>query len=381
MSCATGIYLDHNATTLLDARVKEAMLPYLDNRFGNPSSVHCHGQRVRYAVDTARQQVARLINAEPEEIVFTSGGTESCNMAILGHCRFSQADAHIVASRIEHPAVLRCVEYVEESKLAKVQWVAVDSLGLLDLLDLEQKLLLQPTLATIMLANNDVGTLQPIYDIVNKVHGASAVFHTDAVQAVGKIPIDVKAWKNDLLSFSAHKFRGPMGVGALYIRRGTRLLPTVFGGHQENRRRPGTENVAAIVGFGAACELAEAELVQNANHVTSLKTKLERGLLGMDGVTIFGKTAPRLPGTCYAGFRGIEGETLQMALDMAGFSVSVGSACSSESRDPSHVLMAMGVDWKVASSAVRFSIGPSNTIDEIDALLQALQRTLVQLRC
>lgn len=375
-----NIYLDNNATTRLDPRVKEVMIPYLENVYGNPSSVHAHGQRTRHAIDNARAQVAALINAEPEEIVFTSGGTESCNGAILGHCRAKGPGARILSSRVEHPAVLRCVEYAAEANLAQVEWVAVTPNGVLDIADLKSKVSDGPTLVSVMTANNDVGTIMPIHEVAAIAHAGGAVCHTDAVQAVGKIPVDVKALGVDMLSCSAHKLRGPLGIGVLFVKRGTRISPVLFGGHQEYRRRPGTENVAAIVGFGEACALAQNEMVLRSAHVAMLKEKLETGLRTLADVWIIGENAARLPGTCYAGFNGLEGETLQMALDMRGFSVSVGSACSSESRDPSHVLTAMGVPARDALRAVRFSIGPENTIDEVEQLLSVLQELLLQLR-
>lgn len=364
----------------MDPIVRDAMLPYWDGIFGNPSSIHAHGQKARYALDTARAKVAALINAEPEEIVFTSGGTESCNMALLGHCRVKGAAARILASAVEHPAVLKCVEFVEETKLAQVAWIPVTPDGVIDMGAFAAKVDHTPTLVSVMGANNDVGTLMPIEEIANMVHAKGALLHSDAVQAVGKIPVDVKSSNVDMLSFSAHKFHGPRGIGALYLKRGTRILPIQFGGHQEYRKRPGTENVAAAVGFGVACGLAQNEMANRTRHITQLKMQLESGLHRFSDVRIFGENAKRLPGTCYAGFGGIEGETLQMALDMRGFSVSVGSACSSETRDPSHVLTAMGVSKRDAARAIRFSIGKHNTAEEIEQLLVALGELLLQLR-
>ncbi|MBN2717332.1 MAG: cysteine desulfurase [Deltaproteobacteria bacterium] len=375
-----NIYLDNNATTRLDARVRDAMRPFMGDRFGNPSSIHAHGQDARFVVDDARTKVAALINGEPEEIIFTSGGTESCNMALLGHCRQQGVAARILASRVEHPAVLKCAEFIEETRLAQVDWINVTTDGVIDLTDVYNRLKSAPTLMSVMSANNDVGVIMPLPEIIAAAHAQGALVHTDAVQAVGKIPMDVKASGVDLLSCSAHKLRGPMGIGALYIKRGTRLKPMLFGGHQEYRKRPGTENVAAIAGFGAACELAQKELSRRTAHICDLKHLLEEGLHHLPAVIIYGETAPRLPGTCYAGFGGIEGETLQMALDMRGFSVSVGSACSSETRDPSHVLTAMGVSPRDAARAIRFSLGPDNTEDEIHQLLSALGELVPQLR-
>lgn len=375
-----NIYLDNNATTRLDPRVKAAMMPLMETVYGNPSSIHAHGQQVRHAVDTARGRVASLINAEPEEIIFTSGGTESCNTAILGHCRVKGDRARILASRVEHPAVLRCVEYLASSGGAAVDWVDVTPDGVIDPDDLTRKMASGPTLVSVMTANNDVGALMPVSDVAAMAHAAGAVCHTDAVQAVGKIPVDVKRSDVDMLSCSAHKLHGPPGVGALYVKRGTRILPTLFGGHQEYRRRPGTENVAGIVGFGVACELAAAEMATRMAHVMSLKTRLENGLGQIDGIEIYGRHAPRLSGTCYVGVSGVEGETLQMALDLRGFSVSMGSACSSESRDPSHVLTAMGVSARDAVRAVRFSLGPENTEEEIDCVLGTLRKIIPTLR-
>lgn len=381
MSTSRTVYFDNNATTPLDPRVLDAMQPYLTEQFGNPSSVHSYGQRARYAVDTARSKVATLIGADPEEIIFTGGGTDACNMAIFGHVRFMDGKAKLLSSRVEHPAVLRCVEYLEDTEQAKVDWIEVGEDGVVDLSCLSTKMKRNPSLVTVMAANNDVGTVMPISEVAEIVHSHGALLHSDAVQAVGKIPVHVGDMGVDLLSCSSHKLRGPMGVGALFVKRGVRIAPTIFGGYQENRRRAGTENVAGIVGFGAACELLCAELADTSKKVKLLKAKLEQELHAIEDVTIYGQHAERLPGTCYAGFSGIEGETLQMALDINGFAVSVGSACSSESRKPSHVLTAMGVSAKDASSAIRFSLGPMNTDEEVDGLLSSLSQLLAQLRC
>lgn len=368
-----NIYLDNNATTKLDPLVREAMLPFLGSVFGNPSSIHSHGQSTRFAVDTARANVASLINSEPEEIVFTSGGTEACNLAVFGHCRNAGKSVKLLAGRAEHPAVINSVEYIRKEGLAEVEWINILADGTVDLADLEKKMNCKPSLVIVMTANNDTGAVMPVKKAAEIAHAGGALFFTDAVQAAGKIPVDVKDIDADFLSFSAHKLNGPQGSGALFIKQGVRITPLMFGGHQENRRRPGTENVSGISGFGAACELALKEMDNRKSYISSLRKQLEEGLCSIYNVSIFSRDSARLPGTCYAGFPGFIGEMLQMALDMKGFSVSAGSACSSDLKEPSHVLTAMGIMESEALSALRFSIGHENTEQEIEMLLSALK--------
>ncbi len=368
-----SIYLDHNATTPLDPEVLDEMLPYFKDAFGNPSSVHRFGQKAKRGLDLAREQVAHLVNAEPEEIVFTSGGTESDNHAIRGAFEANQEKGqHIVTTAIEHQAVLS-VCHALELKGAGITYAGVDKHGVCSPKRIIDSIQDNTILVSVMLANNDVGTLQPVKEIAKEAKKRGIIFHSDAVQALGKIPIDVTEIEADLISFSSHKLYGPKGAGALFIRRGTRIAPFMYGGHHEFRRRAGTENVPAIVGFGKACALAKKRYQEDANRIWALRDRLEAGICSqIEDVQVHGHPKNRLPGTLNVSFKGIEGETLLMVLDLKDVGVSTGSACSSDSRDPSHVLAAMGCPPALALSAIRFSIGRGNTEQEIDQVVEIL---------
>ncbi len=381
MNLKQNIYLDNNATTPLDPEVLEAMLPYFKGTFGNPSSIHTHGQQARRGLDIAREQAALIINADPEEIIFASGATEANNMAILGHQQaLLPKRPHILTSVIEHYAVLNPVAHLDRNGLAQVSYAVVDSDGVINPDQYISALQNQVTLVSVMAANNDVGTIQSFAKLADSAAASGAVFHTDAVQAVGKIPLDVSRSNIHMLSFSAHKIYGPKGVGALYVKRGTRIAPIVFGGHQEYRKRAGTESLANIVGFGKACELARQRLAADATAIGALKEELENRLRNISGVTIHGAAAPRLVGTTNVSFEGIEGETLLMAMDLRGISIATGSACNSESKDPSHVLTAMGVPPPLARRTIRFSIGRTNTREDILQTVATLTSILERLR-
>ena len=375
------IYLDHNATTPVDPEVLEAMLPYFKGTFGNPSSIHAHGQQARRGLDIAREQAALIIGANPEEIIFTSGATEANNMAILGHQQaMLPKKAHILTSTIDHYAVLNPVAHLDRNGLAEVSYAVVDRNGIINLEQFTSALQNHVTLVSVMAANNDVGTIQPFAELAEIAAANGAIFHSDAVQAVGKVPLNVSRIPIHMLSFSAHKIYGPKGVGALYIKRGTHIDPIIFGGHQESCKRAGTESLANIVGFGKACELAHIRMATDNAAIAALKEELENRLRNINGVSIHGTAAPRLAGTTNASFAGIEGETLLMAMDLQGISIATGSACNSESNTPSHVLTAMGVPASLARSTIRFSIGRTNTRTEIRQAVETLITILERLR-
>lgn len=377
------IYLDHNATTPCHPEVVEAMRPYWADRFGNPFSIHREGTEARRAVDRAREQVADLIGADPSEIVFVSGGTEADNLAILGTagpgCR-SARPGRIVTSAVEHPAVLEACRHLEATGRA-VTRLPVDREGVVLADALDESLAGETALVTVMLANNDVGTIQPIRQIAAAAHAHGVPVHTDAVQAVGRIPVSVRDLDVDLLSMSSHKLHGPKGVGALYVRRGTRLERLLHGGAQEGGRRAGTENLPAIVGFGKACEMARDLVGTRAEDLRALRDRLHRAILDrVPGVALNGHPDLRLPNTLSLAFDGVEGDSLAIAMDLAGVAVSTGSACSSGSVEPSHVLLAMGRSRDEAWSSLRFSVGWDNTADEMDAAAEALSRAVSRLR-
>lgn len=370
-------YLDHNATTRLDPRVLDAMLPYLREQQGNPASRHGFGRRARTAIALAREQVAAAVGAHPSQVVFVSGGTEADNLAILG-ITAAQPAAQIAVSAIEHPAVLRSAVSLRNHGW-QVAKIAVDGNGRLDM-DSLRDILQHPTaLVSVMAANNETGVLQELVLIGEEVRRAGTILHTDAVQALGKIPLDFYALGVAAMSLSAHKIYGPQGVGALVVDKRVDIRPLVYGGGQEKGLRSGTENIAAIVGFGLACELAQHEWEQRAADSLALRQQLEAGLRRL-GAVIFGAHAPRLPNTSFFAFPDIEGETLVGALDRKGFAVASGSACSSDSPEPSHVLMAMGVESGLARGAVRISLGVGNTAEQIKVLLQVLEHELMRLR-
>ena len=377
------IYLDHNATTPVDAAVLDAMLPFYSSEFGNASSIHTFGQRARAAVETAREQVAALVNAKPQEIVFTSGGTESDNHAIFGVIGprvGSSPRPHIITTGIEHEAVLNTCQALEKQG-ASVTYLPVSREGLIDIDALRAAIRPETALITVMHANNELGTMQPLAVIGRIAAEREIPFHTDAVQSAGKIPIDVQALQIDLLSLSAHKLYGPKGVGALYVRGGTRLRQFLYGGHHQRGFRPGTENVAGIVGLGKAAEVARLALAGDASRVAALRDKLERGLLArVPDCRANGTGAPRTPNTSNITFSGIEAEALVIALDLKGLACSTGAACSSGAVEPSHVLTAIGLPASEARASIRFSLGRHTTEAEIDATLELVPAAVDQLR-
>jgi cysteine desulfurase len=377
------IYFDHSATTPLDPRVLTAMGPFLGGAFGNPSSLHQEGRVAREAVETARAQVASLIGAEPDEIIFTASGTEADNLALIGAVRASGRPGHVVTSSIEHAAVLETCRFLAESGTqpgTKITHLPVDADGIVRPEGLLRALQSNVTLVSIMAANNVVGTLQPIEELAHltKLHGV--LFHTDAVQAAGKIPLDVNRLHVDLLSLSAHKLHGPKGVGALYVRKGVRLSPIVFGGGQERGLRSATENVAGMVGLGAAAAIAREDLADEATRLATFRERIARELSrSLPDTYVFGHPMQRLPGHFSFGVRGQERQVgkLLAALDTAGVAVSAGSACSANhSGEPSGVLLAMGYDAERARGLLRVSLGRFNTQQEVDRFLEILPRVL-----
>jgi cysteine desulfurase len=388
------VYLDYNATTPVDPQVLDAMLPYFSADFANASSIHTPGQRARAAVETAREQVAALIGARPQEIVFTSGGTESDNHAIFGvlnshvaqpilavHSSSAKTTApHIITTTTEHEAVLNACQAAETQGVS-ISYLSVDREGRVDPESVRHAIRPETILITVMQANNELGTVQPLEEIGRIAKKHKIYFHTDAVQSAGKIPIDVNALNVDLLSLSGHKLYAPKGVGALYVRNGTRLRQLLYGGHHQRGFRPGTENVAGIVGLGKAAELARNSLASNARQVSTLRDKLECGLAErVQQVHVNGGSAPRTPNTTNIMFAGIDGEAMVIALDLKGLACSVGAACSSGAVEPSHVLTAIGLSQKEAKSSLRFSLGRFTTQSEIDFALEAIPAAAAQLR-
>ena len=375
------IYLDHNATTPVDPGVLEAMLPFFAVDFGNASSIHTFGQRARSAVETAREQVAALLNARPQEIVFTSGGTESDNHAIFGVVdAAAAATKHVITSCIEHEAVLNTCQALEKQGIG-VTYLPVNRDGLINLDDLRNAIRPGTVLITIMHANNELGTVQPLEEIGRIAADADVYFHTDAVQSVGKIPVDVKSLQLDLLSLSGHKLYAPKGIGAFFIKGGARVRQFLYGGHHQRGFRPGTENVAGIVGLGKAAELAYISLDSDAQQISILRDKLERGLLSrIPDSRANAANASRTPNTSNISFPGIEGEALIIALDLKGLACSTGAACSSGAVEPSHVLTAIGLPASEARASIRFSLGRHSTAADIDAALEIIPVAVAQLR-
>ena len=377
------IYLDNNATTPVKPEVLEAMLPFYREQFGNPSSVHWAGRMVSGAIETAREQVAELLNCSPAEIIFVSCGSEGDNFAIKGTAEaLRHKGNHIITTSVEHPAVLETCEYLEKNGF-EVTYLPVDADGMLNLAELESAITDKTILISIMWANNETGNLFPIHEI-GEIAGRHKVrFHTDAVQAIGKVPVDVEKARVDILVLSGHKIGGPKGIGAVYLRRGTRMTRFMHGGHQERNRRAGTHNVAGIVGLGVACELAAKNQQKEYAYMRRLRDKLEQGILNtVPDVKLNGHPDPdlRLPNTLNVSFNYIEGESLLLFFDMKGIAASSGSACTSGSLEPSHVMSAMGVDIVLAHSSTRFSFGPDNTEEEVDYILAELPPIVQRLR-
>jgi len=383
------IYLDNSATTPVDPEVVEAMLPYLTSKFGNASSIHFFGQETKAAVDKARHQVAALMNARPNEIVFTSGGTESNNLAIRGliqaQSQRSTQPLHIITSTIEHSAVKNVCEDLEKSGV-EVTYLPVNESGLVQVDNVKNAVRENTVLISIMSANNEIGTIQPVTEIGRLVRelrkdGRKIWLHTDAVQAVGKMPVDVEEIGCDLLSMSGHKIYAPKGIGALYIRRGTRLHTQNIGGRQERGIRGGTEPVSQIVALGKACEIAKDSLDESTQRLGQLRDRLEQGIAeSIHDIIPNGDRTSRLPNISNISFRAIEGEGLLINLDMQGVAVSTGSACSSGSLEPSPVIRALGRDDELARGAIRFSFGKENTAEDVDRVLEILPKAVENLR-
>jgi cysteine desulfurase len=372
------IYLDNNATTPVLPEVLAAMRPYFGEHFGNASSIHHHGQETRAAVERARDSVAALLGSQASEVVFTSGGTEGDNLAIAG---LASPGDHIITSSIEHHAVLLSCKHLEESG-CEVTYVPVDGRGLVDPEDVRRALRLNTKLISIMMANNETGVLQPVEEIGEIAAEADVYFHTDAVQAVTKVPIDVKRIGCDALSISGHKMHAPQGVGALFVRKGTHLEPLFYGGRHERSRRAGTENVPGIVALGKAAEMAREGFARGDDKkMSALRDRLQQGILAqVEGAGVNGDAAPRVPNTTSIYFDHIDGESMVISLDLKGLAVSTGAACSSGAIEPSHVLTAMGLQSDRARASIRFSLGKQNSPEDIDLALALVPETIARLR-
>ena len=374
------IYVDNNATTRVDPEVLREMLPYFSEYYGNPSSMHHFGGQVMEAVNRAREKVAHLIGADPSEILFTSCGTESDNTAILAAIQSYPEKRHLVTTRVEHPAVLNLCKHLMKQG-CRVTELPVSREGLLDLDQLRDAVTPYTAVVSVMFANNETGVIFPVNEIAGIVKEKGSVFHCDAVQAAGKIPMDMSRNQIDLLSISGHKLHAPKGVGALYIRRGTRFRPFLIGGHQEHGRRGGTENIPSIIGLGKACELAGEHLIEENTKVRALRDKLEKGLLERVPRTwLNGHPTLRLPNTTNLSFEYIEGEAILLLMSKEGIAASSGSACTSGSLEPSHVLRAMGVPFTGTHGSIRFSLSRFNTDEDIDVILEKVPAIIARLR-
>ena len=374
------VYLDHAATTPIRDEVLEAMLPYLKEQYGNASSVHRFGREAKKALDQARETVAEVLNADFNEIIFTSGGTESNNLAIKGAAQANRKRGnHIITSCIEHPAVLNPMKELEKDGF-EVTYLPVSDEGLVSVEDFQNALRDDTILVSIMHANNEIGTIQPIAAIGKIARDKGVLMHTDAVQSVGSMDVDVQALNVDLLTLSAHKLYGPKGVGALYVRRGVRLIPQLHGGVQERRRRAGTENTAGIIGLAEALKLAKAELDVEVPRIQKLRDRLLDGILQIPHTRLNGSRTERLPLNIKVGFECIEGESLLLNLDLKGIASSSGSACTSGSLEPSHVLLAIGLPHEIAHGSLRLTLGRANTDADIDYVLECLPPIVERLR-
>ena len=375
------VYLDNAATTALSPRVLEAMLPYFTQHYGNPSSVHAFGREAKQGLDKARDQVAKALHCEPSEVIFTGCGTESDNTVLLGVAqRYGDKGKHIITTNVEHHAILHTCEYLEKQGYS-VTYLPVDQDGLVTAEQVAAAIRPDTILVSIMFANNEVGTIMPIQEIGAVCKEKGVLFHTDAVQAVGHIPVDVQAMHIDMLSLSAHKFHGPKGVGALYCRKGIRLPSYIMGGAQERGRRAGTENVAGIVGLGAAIQLATETLEANRAKITALRDRRMPGRQArISEVKLNGHPTNRLSNNVNFSFKYIEGESILLMLDMNGIAASSGSACTSGSLDPSHVLLALGLPHEIAHGSVRLTLGDETTEEDIDYTIDVLEKTVARLR-
>ena len=377
-----SVYLDNNATTRADQAVIAAMLPYFAEQFGNASSTHAFGAEVSGALKEARRKLQQLLGAAfDNEIVFTSGGTESDNAAILSAIETQAGRDEIITTSVEHPAVLTLAEHLEKARGLKVHRIGVDSRGRLDIDAYRRALGPRIAIASVMWANNETGTIFPVEELARMAHAAGAMFHTDAVQAVGKIALDLKSTEIDMLSLSGHKLHGPKGIGALYIRKGVKFSPLIHGGHQERRRRGGTENVPGIIGLGRAAELAMADMAEEGTRIRALRDRLERGILQrIDHCLVNGEDQNRLPNTSNIAFDYLEGEAILIHMDRAGIAASTGSACTAGSTEPSHVLRAMNVRRSALRGAIRFSLSRENTGADVDRVLEVLPGIIERLR-
>lgn len=373
------VYMDHAATTPVEPRVLRAMQPYFSKRFGNASSLHHWGQEAKTAMEQARENVAVLLDCQPEEIIFTSGGTESNNLAIKGLALANPGKRHIITSAIEHPAVLEPLRWLQKAGY-DITILPVDGHGLVSPAELERAIRRNTLLVSIMHANNEIGTIEPLKEIGAICRAKDVWFHTDAVQTFGKVPIDIDALHIDLLSASSHKIYGPKGVGALFVRSGLKLEPLAHGGGHEAGLRSGTENIPGIVGFGAACEIARKEMAAEARRLTALRNRLIKGALRIERSRLNGHPTQRLPNNTNFSFRFIEGEALVLQLDMRGIAASTGSACSTRKLEPSHVLLAIGLSPEEAHGSLRLTLGRGNTRDDVDYVLRVLPEVVEKLR-
>ena len=373
------IYLDNAASTPIHKQVLEEMIPYLQEQFGNPSSIHKYGRSSQRAIQNARKQIANLINAEPSEILITSGGTESNNTALFGIAQAKKGN-HIIISSIEHDAILEPCKILEK-KGFEITRIPVNNSGLINLKDIQNSISSKTCLVSIMFANNEVGTIQPIQEISNICHQKNIPFHTDAIQAVGKVELDVKKLGIDMLSISSHKINGPKGVGALYIKNGIEIKPFIYGGGQEHGMRSGTENVASVVGFGKACQLAKENLTENITHLKNLQKKLITKVLEeIPHVTLNGHKDQRIPNNAHFTFLGVNGEDLIIKLDENEIAASTGSACSVHVQKESHVLKAMGFSHEQITGSLRLTVGILNTESEIEKTVDILKTVVKELR-
>ncbi len=372
------IYMDHAATTPVDSRVVKAMVPYFSRKYGNPSSLYSDAQEVKMALEEARSKVAALINAQPGEIIFTSGGTESNNLALKGTA-LAKKKGHIITSAIEHHAILHPLKWLEKQGF-KVTYLPVDDKGILSVESVENAIRKDTILISVMHANNEIGTIQPMGKIGNIAAGHGIYFHTDAVQTAGKIPVDVEKMNVNMLSMSSHKLYGPKGVGALYLRRGTKIEPLSHGGGHERRIRSGTENVSGIVGFAKACEISMAEMGREGKRLTQLRDRLIKGVLKIENSWLNGHPKKRLPGNANFGFKFIEGESLILELDFNGVMANTGSACSSRSLKPSHVLTAIGLRPEYTHGSLRLTLGRQNTKGDVDYVIKTSSKVVKRLR-